>query len=157
MLIKYGLKSLSFLFALWTQGMDAGYNLRLHACAGPNHAALRSHPDRCDAYQAQFADPTPVSAPKSALFTQLTHLQAPKSASFTQPTRLQASKRAVCVNLPIEVDYLYIVHVNHFTESHQINRVCIYHTIQSNQINAVHLIQLIKAGEIYTVNISRFI
>lgn len=46
MLIKYGLKSLSFLFALWTQGMDAGYNLRLHACAGPNFAALRSHPDR---------------------------------------------------------------------------------------------------------------
>ena len=52
MLIKYGLKSLSFLFALWTQGMDAGYNLRLHACAGSNRASLRSHPDLCDAYQA---------------------------------------------------------------------------------------------------------
>ena len=42
MLIKYGLKSLSFLFALWTQGVDAGYNRRLHACAGPNLASLRS-------------------------------------------------------------------------------------------------------------------
>ena len=118
MLIKYGLKSLSFLFALWTQGMDAGYNLRLHACAGPNLAALRSHPDRCDAYQAPFPYPTPVSAPKSALFTDSTRLQAPKSASFTQPTRLQAPKRAVCVNLPIEADHLYIVYINHFTKSH---------------------------------------
>ena len=157
MLIKYGLKSLSFLFALWTQGMDAGYNRRLHACAGPNRASLRSHPDLYDAYQASFTYLTPMSAPKSASFTQPTPMLVPKSASFPQPTRLQASKRAVCVNLPIEVDYLYIVHVNHFTESHQINRVCIYHTIQSNQINAVHLIQLIKAGEIYTVNISHFI
>ena len=95
MLIKYGLKSLSFLFALWTQGMDAGYNLRLHACAGPNLAALRSHPDRCDAYQAPFPYPTPVSAPKSALFTDSTRLQAPKSASFTQLTRLHAPKRGV--------------------------------------------------------------
>jgi len=117
MLIKYGLKSLSFLFALWTQGIDAGYNLRLHASTGPNLAALRSHPDRCDAYQAPFAYPTPMSAPKSALFTQLTHLQAPKSTSFTQPTRLQALKRAVCVNRFIEMDHLYIVHVNHSTKS----------------------------------------
>jgi len=106
MLIKYGLKSLSFLFALWTQGMDAGYNLRLHACDGPNRASLRSHPDRCDAYQA--------------LFTYPTRLHAPKSASFTQPTRLQAPKRAVCVNRFIETDHLYIVHVNHSTESPQI-------------------------------------
>ena len=95
MLIKYGLKSLSFLFALWTQGMDAGYNLRLHACAGPNRASLRSHPDRCDAYQASFPYPTPMSASKSALFTYLTPMSAPKSASFTQLTRLHTPKRGV--------------------------------------------------------------
>ena len=143
MLIKYGLKSLSFLFALWTQRMDAGYNRRLHACTGPNFAALRSHPDLCDANQAPF--------------TYLTPMSAPKSASFTQPTRLQASKRAVCVNLPIEVDYLYIVHVNHFIESPQINPVYFCLTIQANQINAVYLTQPIEVGQIYTVNISRFI
>ena len=118
MLIKYGLKSLSFLFALWTQGMDAGYNRRLHASTGPNLASLRSHPDLCDAYQAPFPYPTPMSASKSASFPYPTRLQAPKSASFTQPTRLQALKRAVCVNRFIETDYLYIVHVNHSTESH---------------------------------------
>ena len=157
MLIKYGLKSLSFLFALWTQGMDAGYNRRLHASTGPNRASLRSHPDRCDAYQASFAYPTPVSAPKSALFTQLTHLQAPKSASFPYPTRLLAPKRAVCVNRFIETDHLYIVHVNHFIELPQINRVYFRHTIQANQINAVYLIQLIEVGQIHAVNTSRFI
>ena len=129
MLIKYGLKSLSFLFALWTQGMDAGYNLRLQACAGPNLAALRSHSDLCDAYQTSFTYPTRLQAPKSALFTYPTSLQAPKSASFTQLTRLQALKRAVCVNLPIEADYLYIVHVNHSTESPQINPAYFYRTI----------------------------
>ena len=123
MLIKYGLKSLLFLFALWTQGMDAGYNRRLHACAGPNLSALRSHSDLCDAYQTPFTYPTPVSAPKSASFAYPTPMSAPKSASFPQPTRLQALKRAVCVNPPIEVDYLYIVHVNHSTESHQMNPV----------------------------------
>ena len=74
--------------------MDAGYNRRLHACAGPNLAALRSHSDLCDANQAPFTYPTPVSAPKSALFIDPTRLQAPKSASFTQLTRLQASKSA---------------------------------------------------------------
>ena len=132
MLIKYGLKSLSFLFALWTQGMDAGYNLRLHAWARPNLAALRSHPDRCDAYQTSFPYPTPMLVPKSASFPYPTRLQAPKSASFTQPTRLQAPKRAVCVNRFIETDYLYIVHVNHSTESYQINRVYFCHTIQAN-------------------------
>ena len=49
--------------------MDAGYNRRLHACAGPNRASLSSHPDLCDAYQASFTYLTPVSAPKSASFT----------------------------------------------------------------------------------------
>ena len=82
MLIKYGLKSLSFLFALWTQGMDAGYNRRLHACAGPNLAALRSHPDQCDANQTSFAYPTPMLVPKSASFPQLTRLHAPKRGVF---------------------------------------------------------------------------
>jgi len=77
--------------------MDAGYNRRLHACAGPNRASLRSHPDRRAAYQAPFTYPAPVSAPKSAPFTYPTCLQAPKSAPFTQPTRLQAPKRAACV------------------------------------------------------------
>ena len=137
--------------------MDAGYNRRLHASTGPNLASLRSHPDRYDAYQAPFTYPTRLQAPKSASFPYPTPVSASKSASFTQPTRLQAPKRAVCVNLPIEVDYLYIVHVNHFTKSHQINRVCIYHTIQSNQINAVYLMQLIELGQIYTVNTSHFI
>ena len=120
MLIKYGLKSLSFLFALWTQGMDAGYNLRLHACAGPNRAALRSHPDRCDAYQASFAYPTPVSAPKSALFTQLTHLQAPKSASLTQPTRLHAPKRGVFGKAVYQSRLIYVVYWIRTIESDQI-------------------------------------
>ena len=132
MLIKYGLKSLSFLFALWTQGMDAGYNRRLHACAGPNRASLRSHPDLCDAYQAPFTYPTRLHAPKSASFIDPTPMLVPKSASFTQPTRLQAPKRAVCVNHFIETDYLYIVHVNHSTESPQINRVYFCLTIQAN-------------------------
>ena len=143
MLIKYGLKSLSFLFALWTQGMDAGYNLRLHAWAGPNLAALRSHPDLCDAYQASFTYPTPMSVPKSAPFTYLTPMLAPKSASFTQPTRLQAPKRAVCVNLPTEADCLYIVHVNHFIESPQ-NKLRVFlshHLVESNKrsvFNSTH-------------------
>ena len=110
MLIKYGLKSLSFLFALWTQGMDAGYNLRLHACAGPNRASLRSHPDRGAAYQAPFTYPTPMSAPKSALFTQLTRLQAPKSAPFTQPTRLKAPKRGVFGEAVYQSLLIYVVY-----------------------------------------------
>ena len=151
------MKSLSFLFALWTQGMDAGYNRRLHASTGPNLAALRSHPDLCDAYQASFAYPTPVSAPKSALFTYPTPMSVPKSASFPQPTRLHALKRAVCINRFIETDHLYIVHVNHFIESPQINPVYFCHTIQANQTNAVYLTQLIEVGRIYTVNTNHFI
>ena len=143
MLIKYGLKSLSFLFALWTQGMDAGYNLRLHACAGPNLAVLRSHSDLCDAYQTSFTYPTPMSAPKSA--------------SFPQPTRLQALKRAVCANRFIETDHLYIVHVNHFIESPQINPVYFCRTIQANRINIVYLTKLVESDQIHTVNASRFI
>ena len=75
--------------------MDAGYNRRLHACAGPNLAALRSHSDQCDANQAPFTYPTPVSAPKSASFPYPTPMSAPKSASFPYPTRLHAPKRGV--------------------------------------------------------------
>ena len=97
--------------------MDAGYNLRLHACAGPNLAALRSHSDRCDAYQTSFTYPTRLQAPKSASFPYPTPMSAPKSASFPYPTRLQALKIAVCVNRFIETDHLYIVHVNNFIES----------------------------------------
>ena len=82
------------------QGYDAKACRRLqsahsHACDGPNFAALRSHPDRCDAYQASFTYPTPMSAPKSAPFPYPTRLQAPKSASFPYPTRLHASKSAL--------------------------------------------------------------
>ena len=82
------------------QGYDAKACRRLqlahsHACDGPNFASLRSHPDRCDAYQASFTYPTPVSAPKSASFPYPTRLQAPKSTPFTQLTRLHALKRGV--------------------------------------------------------------
>ena len=106
MLIKYGLKSLSFLFALWTQGMDAGYNLRLHACAGPNLAVLRSHPDLCDANQTSFTYPTPVSAPKSA--------------SFPQPTRLHAPKRGVFGKAVYQSLLIYIVYQIRTIKSDQI-------------------------------------
>ena len=109
MLIKYGLKSLSFLFALWTQGMDAGYNRRLHACAGPNLAALRSHPDRCDAYQAPFTYPTPMSAPKSA--------------SFPYPTRLHAPKRGVFGKVVYQSVLIYAVYRIRTIESNQIYSV----------------------------------
>lgn len=51
-----------------TQRRAAGYNRLPHVCDGPNRASLRSHPDLCDANQAPFAYPTPVSAPKSASF-----------------------------------------------------------------------------------------
>ena len=114
------MKSLSFLFALWTQGMDAGYNLRLHACAGPNLAALRSHPDRCDAYQASFPYPTPVSAPKSAPFIDPTRLQAPKSASFTDPTHLHAPKRGVFGKAVYQSLLIYVVYRIRTIESDQI-------------------------------------
>ena len=82
------------------QGYDAKACRRLqsahsHACDGPNRAALRSHPDLCDAYQTSFTYPTPVSAPKSALFPYPTPMLVPKSASFTDPTRLHAPKRGV--------------------------------------------------------------
>ena len=120
MLIKYGLKSLSFLFALWTQGMDAGYNLRLHACAGPNRTSLRSHPDQCDANQAPFTYPTPVSAPKSASFIDPTRLQAPKSASFTDPTRLHAPKRSVFRKAVYDSFLIYAVYQIRTIESEQI-------------------------------------
>ena len=120
MLIKYGLKSLSFLFALWTQGMDAGYNRRLQACAGPNLAALRSHSDQCDAYQTSFPYPTPVSAPKSALFTYSTPMLAPKSALFTQLTRLHASKRGVFGKAVYQSLLIYVVYRIRTVKSNQI-------------------------------------
>jgi len=49
-------------------------------------------PDQCDANQAPFTYPTPVSAPKSASFPYPTPMLVPKSASFIDPTRLQAPK-----------------------------------------------------------------
>ena len=78
-----------------TQRRAAGYNRRLHACAGPNRASLRSHPDLCDAYQASFTYPTPMSAPKSASFPYPTPMLVPKSASFPYPTPMSAPKSAL--------------------------------------------------------------
>jgi len=78
-----------------TQRRAAGYNRPPHACDGPNHTSLRSHPDQCDANQAPFTYPTPVLAPKSASFPYPTPMSAPKSASFPYPTRLHAPKRGV--------------------------------------------------------------
>ena len=100
--------------------MDAGYNLRLHACAGPNLAALRSHPDRYDAYQASFPYPTPASAPKSALFTYPTPMLAPKSASFPQPTRLHAPKRGVFGKAVYQSLLIYAVYQIRTIKSNQI-------------------------------------
>ena len=93
-----------------TQRRAAGYNRRLHACAGLNRASLRSHPDLCDAYQASFTYPTPMSALKSAPFTQPTCLQAPKSAPFTQPTCLQAPKRGVFGKAVYQSLLIYVVY-----------------------------------------------
>ena len=89
--------SLSLVFVV--QGYDAKACRRLqsahsHACDGPNRTSLRSHPDQCDANQAPFTYPTPMSAPKSASFPYPTPMLAPKSASFPYPTRLQAPKSA---------------------------------------------------------------
>ena len=69
MLIKYGLRSLSFLFALWTQGMDAGYNRRLHACAGPNRASPPQppRPVRCLSDFVYLSD-TDVSSKKCLVY-----------------------------------------------------------------------------------------
>ncbi len=81
------------------QGYDAKACRRLqsahpHACDGPNLAALRNHPDQCDANQASFTYPTPVSAPKSAPFPYPTPMLVPKSASFPYPTPMPAPKSA---------------------------------------------------------------
>ena len=89
-----------------TQRRAAGYNRRLHACDGPNRTSLRSHPDQCDANQAPFTYPTPVSAPKSASFPQLTRLHAPKRGVFG---------KAVYQSLLI-----YVVYRIHAIESDQI-------------------------------------
>ena len=107
------------------QGYDAKACRRLqsahsHACDGPNRAALRSHPDRYDAYQTPFTYSTPVSAPKSALFTYPTRLQAPKSASFTQPTRLHAPKRGVFGKAVYQSVLIYAVYRIRTIESDQI-------------------------------------
>ena len=117
--------------------MDAGYNLRLHACAGPNRASLRSHPDRCDAYQASFPYPTPVSAPKSAPFTYLTPMSAPKSASFAYPTPMLVPKSAsfpqpTCLHAPKRGVFGKAVY-------------------QSVLIYIVYWIRTIKSGQIYGV------
>ena len=106
-----------------TQRRAAGYNRRLHACAGPNLAALRNHPDQCDANQASFTYPTPVSAPKSASFPYPTPMSAPKSASFPQPTRLHAPKRGVFGKAVYQSLLIYVVY-----------RIC---TIKSDQIYGV--------------------
>ena len=100
--------------------MDAGYNLRLHACAGPNLAALRRHSDRCDANQAPFTYPTPVSAPKSASFPYPTPMSAPKSASFPYPTRLHAPKRGVFGKAVYQSLLIYVVYRIRTIKSDQI-------------------------------------
>ena len=103
-----------------TQRRAAGYNRHPHACAGPNRASLRSHPDRGAAYQAPFTYPTPMSAPKSASFTYPTCLQAPKSAPFTQLTRLQAPKRGVFGKAVYQSLLIYVVYQIRTIESDQI-------------------------------------
>lgn len=103
-----------------TQRRAAGYNLRLHACDGPNRTGLRSYPDQCDANQAPFTYPTPVSAPKSASFPQPTRLHTPKSAPFTQPTRLHAPKRGVFGKAVYQSLLIYVVYRIHTIESDQI-------------------------------------
>lgn len=100
--------------------MDAGYNRRLHACAGPNRASLRSHPDLCDAYLAPFTYPTPVSAPKSAPFAYPTPMLVPKSASFPQPTRLHTPKRGVFGKAVYQSLLIYGVYRIRTIESDQI-------------------------------------
>ena len=97
------------------QGYDAKACRRLqsahsHACDGPNRTSLRSHPDQCDAYQASFTYPTPVSAPKSAPFIDPTPMSAPKSASFTQLTRLHAPKRGVFEIAVYQSLLIYVVY-----------------------------------------------
>ena len=89
-----------------TQRRAAGYNRRLHACAGPNRTSLRSHPDLCDAYLAPFTYPTPVSAPKNA--------------SFPQPTRLHAPKRGVFGKAVYQSLLIYVVYRIRTIESGQI-------------------------------------
>ena len=124
------------------QGYDAKACRRLqsahsHACDGPNFAALRSHPDRCDAYQASFPYPTPMSDPKSALFTDPTRLQAPKSASFTYLTRLHAPKSASFTQL---------------TRLHAPKRGVFGKAVyQSVLIYAVYWIRTIESNQIYGV------
>ena len=107
------------------QGYDAKACRRLqsahpHACDGPNFAALRSHPDRYDAYQAPFTYPTPVSAPKSASFAYPTPMSAPKSAPFTQLTRLHAPKRGVLGKAVYQSVLIYVVYRIRTIESGQI-------------------------------------
>ena len=124
------------------QGYDAKACRRLqsahsHACDGPNRAALRSHPDRCDAYQASFTYPTPVLAPKSALFTYPTPMLVPKSASFPYPTRLQAPKSASFTQL---------------TRLHAPKRGVFGKVVyQSLLIYVVYQIRTIKSNQIYDV------
>ena len=107
------------------QGYDAKACRRLqsahpHACAGPNRTSLRSHPDQCDAYQAPFTYPTPVSAPKSASFPYPTPMLVPKSASFTDPTRLHAPKRGVFRKSVYQSLIIYVVYRIRTIKSDQI-------------------------------------
>ncbi len=103
------------------QGYDAKACRRLqsapHACDGPNLAALRNHPDQCDANQASFTYPTPVSAPKSASFIDPTPMLVPKSASFAYPTRLHAPKRGVFGKAVYQSLSIYGVYRIHTIES----------------------------------------
>ena len=107
------------------QGYDAKACRRLqsahsHACDGPNRASLRSHPDQCDANQAPFTYPTPVSAPKSASFPYPTPMLVPKSASFPQPTRLHTPKRGVFGKAVYQSLLIYVVYRIRTIESDQI-------------------------------------
>ena len=103
-----------------TQRRAAGYNRHLHACDGLNRASLRSHPDQCDANQAPFTYPTPVSAPKSASFPYPTPMLVPKSASFPQPTRLHTPKRGVFGKAVYQSLLIYVVYRIRTIESDQI-------------------------------------
>ena len=107
------------------QGYDAKACRRLqsahpHACDGPNRTSLRSHPDQCDAYQASFPYPTPVSAPKSASFAYPTPVLVPKSALFPQPTRLHAPKRGVFGKAVYQSLLIYVVYRIRTIKSNQI-------------------------------------
>ena len=100
MLIKYGLKSLSFLFALWTQGMDAGYNRRLHACAGPNRASPPQppRPVRCLSDFVYLSD-TGVSPEKCIVCLSDTDVSSKKYLVSPADTLASPKKSRLCESL----------------------------------------------------------